>query len=123
MHNFVCLNCKKEVKDSPEMGTRNRNHCPFCLYSLHVDEYRAGDRKSVCHGAMEPIGLTFKKEKSNKYKREDKGEIMLIHKCTLCGKISINRIAGDDDAGKILTLASQADIPQLRRQLFGEDNG
>lgn len=45
---------------------------------------------------MEPIGLTFKQEGVDKYRGVKQGEIMLIHQCVQCDKISINRIAADD---------------------------
>lgn len=50
---------------------------------------------------MEPIGLTTKRSK-NKYARERDGELMLIHRCTGCAKIVINRIGGDDSSAAIL---------------------
>lgn len=31
---FICVNCKKYV---PEAQKTCRNHCPFCLTSMHVD--------------------------------------------------------------------------------------
>ena len=46
---------------------------------------------------MQPIGLTLK-QSPKRYNRETAGELMLIHRCTGCGKLSINRIAADDDA-------------------------
>jgi len=45
---------------------------------------------------MEPVGLTVKKIKK-KYGNPT-GELMLSHRCLGCGKISINRIAADDDS-------------------------
>lgn len=48
---------------------------------------------------MRPIGLTFKHEGTGR-----QGEIMLIHECAGCATISINRIAGDDDNDKILSI-------------------
>jgi hypothetical protein len=36
---------------------------------------------------MKPVGLTLKKD----------GELMIVHLCLNCGKISCNRIAGDDN--------------------------
>ena len=45
---------------------------------------------------MEPVGLTCKRV-MNKYGSQY-GELMLIHLCLDCGKVSINRIARDDDA-------------------------
>ena len=39
---FRCHHCRADVpEDAP--GTRNRNHCPFCLWSRHVD-IEPGDR-------------------------------------------------------------------------------
>lgn len=87
---FKCSHCKQFVVINSQMGTVNRNHCNICLWSKHVDEEK-GDRKAVCHGGMEPIGLTFKHEGYSKI-----GEIMLVHACHGCTKLSINRIARDD---------------------------
>jgi hypothetical protein len=52
---------------------------------------------------MEPIGLTLKKT-PKKYDQDARGELMLIHVCTGCGKTSINRIAADDDADTVFEL-------------------
>ncbi len=48
---------------------------------------------------------------------------MLIHECTGCGKISINRIAGDDDplAVEQLFLASQSMHPETIARLVMAD--
>jgi hypothetical protein len=94
------------------MGTAHRNHCPFCLWSKHVDDRIPGDRKSSCFGAMKPIGLTFKHEGIDKYGKKRQGEIMIVHHCTLCEKININRIAGDDDEKIILSLLDTSQIPE-----------
>lgn len=104
---MICLNCRKEIKNSRYIGTKNRNHCPYCLYSKHLDLKIPGDRKSSCLGLMKPIGLTFKKD----------GEIMLIHKCLKCGEFAKNRIAGDDDPQKILEIE---DSEKIREVLFGK---
>ena len=81
---FTCKNCHKKVFfEAP--GTKNRNHCPYCLYSLHVDNH-SGDRESACGGLMEPIGKIFKLDE----------EEVLVHECLECGKIRKNRVAGDD---------------------------
>jgi hypothetical protein len=74
----------------------------MCLWSKHVDEAK-GDRRASCLGGMEPIGLTFKHEGHGKV-----GEIMLIHHCSVCEKISINRIARDDPEHKILGIFNQS---------------
>ncbi len=95
---FECSHCSQWVIINNYMGTVNRNHCNICLWSKHVDKDK-GDRKAECHGGMRPIGLTFKHEGAGK-----QGEIMLVHECDRCGIISINRIAGDDDNEKILSI-------------------
>jgi hypothetical protein len=78
-------------------GVNNRNHCSYCLWSCHLDLFAAGDRLSACKAPMKPIGLTMKKSR-NKYQRERRGELMLIHECVECRTLSINRIAADDDS-------------------------
>jgi len=101
---FQCSHCARLVLFSEFIGTEHRNHCPFCLWSKHLDLEKAGDRKSKCQADMEPIGLTFKKEGVDRSGKPKRGELMLIHQCSQCGKISINRIAGDDEAKAILNL-------------------
>lgn len=82
---FKCANCGKEVSYIA-FGTKNRNHCPFCLYSLHVDN-NIGDRASVCNGLMKPTAKMYKPD----------GEEVLVHECVKCGLKRKNRVAGDDD--------------------------
>ena len=89
---FTCKNCGREVSYLA-FGTRNRNHCPFCLYSLHVDN-APGDRKSDCDGLMEPVGKIYKSD----------GEEVLVHKCLKCATIRKNRIAGDDSVDVMAAL-------------------
>lgn len=105
---FKCLNCERFVPVNQDMAAAHRNHCPFCLWSKHVDLKEAGDRKSSCLAGMEPIGLTFKKEVPDKYKPEEKGELMIVHQCSTCGKISLNRIAADDDPQVIISLLAKS---------------
>lgn len=91
---FKCAHCLKIVPVDPRYsGVQHRNHCPYCLWSRHLDLYRPGDRLSACKALMRPLGLTLK-QIWKKYPGQ--GEIMLIHQCTGCGKLSINRIAADD---------------------------
>jgi DNA-directed RNA polymerase subunit RPC12/RpoP len=98
---FRCCRCKAWVESDPELaGVKHRNHCPYCLHSRHVDQDKPGDRRSDCHAAMRPIGLTLKAT-HNKYGSQD-GELMLIHHCLGCGRLSINRIAADDNAERLL---------------------
>lgn len=101
---FRCGHCSNPVSSMSMLsGVNNRNHCPYCLWSCHLDLYSAGDRLSACKGQMMPIGLTMKKSR-NKYRLESGGELMLIHECTECRTLSINRIAADDDPESILSV-------------------
>lgn len=114
---FRCIHCHLPVMgDRSFAGVNNRNHCPHCLWSKHVDQYKPGDRKSLCCASMEPIGLTFKAT-NKKYNAENHGELMIIHRCANCGKLSINRIAADDSSGSLLELyRSSCDLPEATQR-------
>src|SRR5512142_1200922 len=99
---FICMVCHNFVSsDAAVSGVNNRNHCPYCLSSRHVDLSEAGDRLSACKASMRPVALTLKKT-PKKYSNTGQGELMLVHVCDECGKPSINRIAADDDLTAIL---------------------
>lgn len=120
---FTCIHCGAPVTaERWASGVNNRNHCPACLWSRHVDLNQAGDRLSPCKAGMQPVGLTLKQVKK-KYARPDQGELMLIHLCTGCNAVSINRIAADDLPAVILQVfdSSLAMPPELSRRL--EDQG
>jgi DNA-directed RNA polymerase subunit RPC12/RpoP len=88
---FKCEHCGKDVEPI-RYGGSYRNHCPFCLWSKHVDGDVPGDRANVCGGLMEPVGVITK----------SRGEFSFVHKCQKCGFERLNRVAGDDD-GELLT--------------------
>ena len=93
LESFHCAHCGKEIH--PEgAGSQHRNHCPHCLYSLHVDE-EPGDRKATCHGQMEPIGVISKGD----------GDWSILHLCKSCGKLSLNRALADDNPLLLMQLA------------------
>lgn len=92
---FVCRVCGERVTFSGA-GTKHRNHCPKCLSSVHLDSV-PGDRSADCGGIMDPIGIWVR----------DSGEWAVIHRCRKCGALSSNRIAADDDAFKLLSLAAR----------------
>lgn len=81
---FVCEHCGREVV--PLTNGSYRNHCPFCLYSKHVD-ITPGDRMSACGGLMEPIGLKH---------HSDKG-YQIIHQCRQCVEKRVNKAARDSE--------------------------
>lgn len=94
---FICKHCKKKV-GKHEAGSC-RNHCPKCLYSLHVDDKVPGDRASECKGLMVPVGVELNKKKGTR----------IIHLCQKCGYKNINRMAPDDNWDLICSLSR---IPQ-----------
>ncbi len=85
---FICKICGTEVK-----GTGYTNHCPNCLWSLHVDEEVPGDRVSNCKGLMEPIRVEI-----------ESGEYILIHKCQKCKKVIKNKTSQEDNFEETLKL-------------------
>lgn len=140
---FRCVFCTKRVAVGKRIGTKHRNHCPDCLWSKHVDWKKAGDRKAKCGAGMRPIGLTFKEEGRDKWGRKKQGELMVIQKCEGCGKISINRIAADDETSVIekvfeesernenlrillkkeaVRLLGKEDMVEVKRQLYGKES-
>lgn len=104
---FVCLYCGAYVTSNSKVsGVHNRNHCPYCLTSRHLDLFEAGDRLSACKAIMKPIGL-MSKYGNNKYRQQ--GEIMVVHLCEDCGSISPNRIAKDDNTSKLHEVLESSD--------------
>src|SRR5512135_2552693 len=100
---FECLYCHVFVSAEPALsGVQNRNHCPYCLWSRHLDLFRPGDRLAACREKMRPVGLALKKT-AKKYGPR-LGELILVHLCLECGKVSINRIAADDLADTLYEL-------------------
>jgi len=53
---------------------------------------------------MEPVGLVFKNIEYNPFTDNVGGELMIVHLCLNCGKVSCNRIAGDDNSHVITCL-------------------
>lgn len=88
---FICQQCGFSV---PEATKTCRNHCPQCLYSLHVDGPTPGDRKSNCHGLMAPIAL----------EQSGKGYI-IVHRCEDCGMIRRNKVLEDDCWDRVIELS------------------
>lgn len=90
---FTCEVCGTLVV--PEgAGSRHRNHCPKCLSSIHIDN-EPGDRSSLCKGIMEPVSVWVRKG----------GEWAIIHRCRMCGTLSSNRIAADDNPAMLMSIA------------------
>ena len=92
---YRCRRCKLMVSVRAP-GTQHRNHCPSCLWSIHVDQ-SPGDRRSDCRALMEPIAIWV----------QPRGEWSLVHRCQGCGGLNSNRIAGDDNAFVLMSLAAR----------------
>lgn len=94
---FVCKKCSAEILPCTNGGYRN--HCPVCLYSLHVDN-EPGDRSNHCYGLMEPIGMHYHSRKG----------WQIIHRCLKCAEEKVNRIAEqtiqEDDWEKLVKLGT-----------------
>ncbi|MBQ4575011.1 MAG: RNHCP domain-containing protein [Clostridia bacterium] len=95
---FICAHCGYEVKP---LGYTSRNHCPKCLWSLHLDE-NPGDRASECGGQMEPV----------KAEPDAKKGYIIYHRCTKCGAIRRNKAAHEakvqpDDLKLIIKLTAK----------------
>ena len=70
---FLCLHCGKTV---PPLGYTSRNHCPYCLWSVHVD-ILPGDRANPCGGLLRPV----------KTEPDAKKGFVIVHRCEKCGAV------------------------------------
>ena len=93
---FNCTHCGQTVVPDGA-GAAHRNHCPWCLWSRHLDE-TPGDRAADCGGGMEPIAVWARPG----------GDWAIIHRCRSCGELHSNRIAGDDNELALVSLAVRA---------------
>ena len=99
--NFKCVVCGKIVE---KLGYSARDHCPYCLCSLHVD-INPGDRACTCHGILKPVAI--EKGKKDNYK--------IVYVCSSCGAIKKNKAANDDNLDLIIEIMSNpVDINKLR---------
>ena len=87
---FTCENCHQKVKP---LRYSSRDHCPYCLYSKHVD-INPGDRSNSCKGLLKPIGL-------EKYKDTYK----IVYQCESCKELHKNIIAKDDDMNEVIKIS------------------
>lgn len=87
---FTCENCGKQVE---KLNYTARDHCPYCLYSKHLD-IMPGDRQNKCKGLLEPVNI-------EKYKDTFK----IVYKCQKCGEFHRNIMASDDNMDLIIKLS------------------
>ena len=91
---FICQNCGKKVEP---LGYTSRDHCPYCLCSLHVDVC-PGDRQNECQGLMQPTNIEYNSKKG----------YVIVYKCTKCKQTHKNKAAEDDDMDKIMEIMKNA---------------
>ncbi len=89
---FVCVHCGKDV---PPLRYSSRNHCTFCLWSLHVDNL-PGDRANDCGGQMQPVAV----------RTDARKEFIITHRCTKCGAEKNNRSQSDDDRDLLIAMTN-----------------
>ncbi|HKR69451.1 MAG TPA: RNHCP domain-containing protein [Streptosporangiaceae bacterium] len=94
----MCTNCGAVV--APLTNGSYRNHCPLCLWSMHVD-VRPGDRASDCHGLMRPDRMD---------QRPGKG-LVIIHRCVRCRFTRANRIASESAQSDDIAALSDLMLP------------
>lgn len=92
---FVCEHCNKEVNP---LNYTSRDHCPYCLYSKHVD-INPGDRAEECKGLLVPVGMEPNPKKG----------YMIIFRCQKCGMIRKNKAAEDDNMDLLISLSARHD--------------
>lgn len=92
---FICTVCGKNVLP---LNYSARDHCPYCLCSIHVD-INPGDRANPCKGILRPVGV-------DKYKDTYK----IVYKCDKCRELHRNIMASDDDFDKLLEVMKNMDI-------------
>lgn len=86
---FICEHCHRQVT---KLNYSARDHCPYCLYSKHVD-INPGDRANHCLGLLKPIDVEKFK---NTYK--------IIYECETCHMQHKNIMATDDELNEIIKL-------------------
>ena len=68
---FTCAACGREV---PPHGRSARDHCPWCLRSVHVDGDVPGDRAAACGGLLDPVAIALAN-----------GRATITFRCRSCG--------------------------------------
>lgn len=93
---FLCSHCGETI---PPNEVTSRDHCPKCLYSLHVD-INPGDRANPCGGVLRPVSAEPHPKKG----------FVILYRCEKCGQKVRNKAAltgkMPDDTEKIIKLTA-----------------
>lgn len=87
---FKCEYCDERI-----VGDGYTNHCPKCLWSMHVDN-EPGDRQADCGGMMRPIDM-----------EEKGGKSLVLHRCIKCGHKKKNKLQKEDNFELGISLHNQ----------------
>ena len=93
---FNCKNCGKKVE---KLIYTSRDHCNYCLHSIHID-IEPGDRLNECKGLLVPVNVV---ETSKKGK-------VIIYRCSKCGSEIKNIVANDDCEDEIFKVIKRYSI-------------
>jgi hypothetical protein len=74
----------------------------------------------LAHARRPPFILSLKNDR-NKYAPAPSGELMVVHQCTACDAVSINRIAADDGTGTLMEVF-RSSLQMERRIRTGLEN-
>ncbi len=89
---FICENCDNKVN---KLNYTARDHCPYCLYSKHVD-INPGDRLNTCKGLLKPVGI-----------EKFKDTFKILYTCEKCNQDHKNIMAKDDNMDLIIELSKK----------------
>ena len=100
-----CGNCGQEFSLSVPKGT-HRDHCPYCLYSVHIDN-KPGDRNAWCgsgtHDDWTPSKLVPIKTITAK-----NGNFSIVYQCEKCNAKKVNKAAADDNSEELSKLPHES---------------
>jgi DNA-directed RNA polymerase subunit RPC12/RpoP len=88
---FHCAVCENLVS---KLGYTARDHCPYCLSSLHLDT-TPGSRDCDCRGVMSAISAEIT---GDSYK--------IVYRCNTCGQVKKNKAADDDNKELLIKLTA-----------------
>jgi len=90
---FTCVNCARAVG---KLSYTSRNHCPYCLHSVHLDN-NPGDRENGCGGILTPVFCAVDSKKG----------YIIEFVCKKCGGKKRNKTADDDNMAMLIELTDR----------------
>jgi hypothetical protein len=102
---FPCTQCGHSV---PLAQSTCRDHCPRCLWSLHVD-VNPGDRSAGCGAPLRPVSYSSNKKKG----------FMIHYECMKCGTQKVNRFLEYDEfeADSMEALLKLSGVSNLKKKV------